>query len=615
MKLFSWVGDKLEDVHLRLSADADLASDTPSMRSTSGTYMCLSGRNTKSALNGRSKRQTAVAHSTPEAEMASADEALRTEGLPALELWATILLREVKLRMQEDNDACRLIIISGKNPNMRYLNRTHKINVSWIHECYVAGLFELDRCPTAEMEADIMTKPITKADYWRTARLNISIAFDKEASWKEPRPVATPRIAAPATILRPRYLFEFCCGENSKLGIHAGDCIVVRLTAAHDMTSESGLAYALAKVDEAIQADGDILLWSSMPCTGGSPWQNINKRHESARAKIKEHINLFNKLWVSFVKMATYVKSASSHAHIAMEWPKGCSYWRLRKVECFVKEFLPLRCICNGCMVELRSIKNGKLIAKPWSIKTDCIEITEAFAGYTCNHEATMHHPCEGQDTKLSEEYTTIMVNLIHDGYRQATKTACTKTDSPQQDRLKNQIKATALCATTAMSGSGSSSVWQTAAFADREVPWDQWLRTTLRQALQIYFPELTQSFGSGNCSLVETAKMLQVLYSKSASHFMWCSGVKMAPVLAADSNVVPPMREKDVTLSGVKAVIVGDSFLTMLKKVVRKSDGATCERELQEVSGSMTVKVMAEGGAQIRELLRLTKTALEAGN
>ena len=465
------------------------------------------------------------------------------------------------------------------------------------------------------MEADIMTKPITKADYWRTARLNISIAFDKEASWKEPRPVATPRIAAPATILRPRYLFEFCCGENSKLGIHAGDCIVVRLTAAHDMTSETGLAYALAKVDEAIQADGDILLWSSMPCTGGSPWQNINKRHESARAKIKEHINLFNKLWVSFVKMATYVKSASSHAHIAMEWPKGCSYWRLRKVECFVKEFLPLHCICNGCMVELRSIKNGKLIAKPWSIKTDCIEITEAFAGYTCNHEATMHHPCEGQDTKLSEEHTIIMVNLIHDGYRQATKTACTKTDSPQQDRLKNQIKATALCATTAMSGSGSSSVWQTAAFADREVPWDQWLRTTLRQALQIYYPGLTQSFGSGNCCLVETAKMLQVLYSKSASHFMWCSGVKMAPVLAADGNVVPPMREKDVTLSGVKAVVVGDSFLTMLKKVVRKSDGATCERELQEVSGSLTVKVMAEGGAQIRDLIRLTQAALEAGN
>jgi hypothetical protein len=79
IKLFSWIGDRMEDVHLRLSADADLASDIPSMRSTSGTYLALSGKNTKCALNGRSKKQTAVAHSTPEAELASVDEALRTE--------------------------------------------------------------------------------------------------------------------------------------------------------------------------------------------------------------------------------------------------------------------------------------------------------------------------------------------------------------------------------------------------------------------------------------------------------------------------------------------------------------------------------------------------------
>ena len=106
------------------------------MRSTSGTYLALFGPNTKAPLNGRSKRQTAVSHSTPEAEIAAADEALRAEGIPATELWNTVLKRQVQLRLQEDNDACRTIIVSGKNPNIRYMNRTHKINIAWIHECH-----------------------------------------------------------------------------------------------------------------------------------------------------------------------------------------------------------------------------------------------------------------------------------------------------------------------------------------------------------------------------------------------------------------------------------------------------------------------------------------------
>ena len=71
-----------------------------------------------------------------------------------------------------------------ENPNIRYMNRTHRINVAWIHETFKGGLFELDRCPTEEMEADIFTKPIVKPDYWTKARRNISIAFTKEQVWE-----------------------------------------------------------------------------------------------------------------------------------------------------------------------------------------------------------------------------------------------------------------------------------------------------------------------------------------------------------------------------------------------------------------------------------------------
>ena len=134
------------------------------------------------------------------------DEALRTEGLPALDLWATICCREVKLRLQEDNDACRIVVVSGKNPNIRCMNRTHKINIAWVHESYRSGLFELDRCPSNEMEADIFTKPIVKPDYWRNARLNISIAWEKEATWAK----VGKQVATPCTANAPnRELLEF----------------------------------------------------------------------------------------------------------------------------------------------------------------------------------------------------------------------------------------------------------------------------------------------------------------------------------------------------------------------------------------------------------------------
>ena len=70
------------------------------------------------------------------------------------------------------------------------------------------------------------------------------------------------------------------------MGIHAVDCIVIRLTAAHDMTSESGLAYALAKVDEAVQADGDILLWSPIQAVlhGRTLIRSMNQHEQRSKS-------------------------------------------------------------------------------------------------------------------------------------------------------------------------------------------------------------------------------------------------------------------------------------------------------------------------------------------
>jgi hypothetical protein len=284
------------------------------------------------------------------------------------------------------------------------------------------------------MEADIMTKPITKPDYWKNARLNISIAWPSEVKWHEVQRQQTATSsskAAAAQKARPRYLVEYCCGEDSLLGQttkHSEGCISVRLTEAHDMTTKYGMDYAKSRVSEANRANGDILLWSAMPCTGGSPWQNYNKRFESARVKIQQHIELFDKLWCNFEKLVSYTQQqikqsrnksqgqpCASRMWTAIEWPKDCSYWRLDKVRAFIYRNQLQTRVINGCMLDLFStIHPGKLIPKPWIIETDSECLSFAFEDRTCNRQAAMlsgktreHAACEGKDTKLTENYTS----------------------------------------------------------------------------------------------------------------------------------------------------------------------------------------------------------------
>ena len=127
--------------------------------------MCIRD-STSFVLGGVSKCQTCVSHSTPEAEIVAFDMAVRSEGLPALDFWETVLQRKVRMRALEDNQATMRIIQTGKNPALRHLNRTHRVSVSWLHERCARGDFELEYCDTDEQCADIFTKSFVNAVKW-----------------------------------------------------------------------------------------------------------------------------------------------------------------------------------------------------------------------------------------------------------------------------------------------------------------------------------------------------------------------------------------------------------------------------------------------------------------
>ena len=83
---FNYVGNKLEDCFLALFQDASFAGDLKDSKSTSGGVLCLIGSHTYVTLAWKCKKQTAISHSSAEAEVISLDAGLRMEGIPALAL-------------------------------------------------------------------------------------------------------------------------------------------------------------------------------------------------------------------------------------------------------------------------------------------------------------------------------------------------------------------------------------------------------------------------------------------------------------------------------------------------------------------------------------------------
>ena len=153
---YAWVGNWVHDIAPHLYADADFASDHRHTKSHNGVQLCLKGTMTFMPLSGVSKKQDAVSHSTPEAEIVAAAFAVRREALPSSILWELLLVDPaasvpradkaengyVWTTFHEDNQTMIRVVETGRNPTMRHLGRTHYIQVSWLNERFQAKDFE-----------------------------------------------------------------------------------------------------------------------------------------------------------------------------------------------------------------------------------------------------------------------------------------------------------------------------------------------------------------------------------------------------------------------------------------------------------------------------------------
>ena len=116
------------------------------------------------------------------------------------------------------------------------------------------------------------------------------------------------------------------------------------------------------------------------------------------------------------------LKSIAAFLHgwlIAIEWPKTCAYWKRKKVKALLALLGLQRIEILGCMLGLTA-SDGLPIKKPWYSATNCLELISMLKGKVCKGHHERHTPCQGSETKRTEQYTPELARIVHDAFRRS---------------------------------------------------------------------------------------------------------------------------------------------------------------------------------------------------
>ena len=209
-------------------------------------------------------------------------------------------------------------------------------------------------------------------------------------------------------------LFEFACSLNSQLGSTSEQCNInhLRLCWEHiDLGDENQCSQLDYQIEESAKT-APPHLWSSIPCTSGSPWQYINRKRGGAAftRRLAHQLKESKRLFKSFCRRAELVLKLGGA--VCFEWPRYSTGWKRPDVVAFFEahpEFLEAN--FDGCAVGLRS-KAGNPIKKPSRVRTTSQRIYDAFHDKKCSCTHP-HGKCEGAETARSAMYPSQMTYMI----------------------------------------------------------------------------------------------------------------------------------------------------------------------------------------------------------
>ena len=511
MTMRGFMGDKFSECQLWLFADADFAGEYDN-KSTTGTFMALVGPNTYWPINAFSKKQTATAMSSTEAEVVAANHAVRAQGLPSLSLFNYLIamsdpkcppqaktrragvaakpkaptlhepvsiaridreLDELRygflhdgpesvanvnhlqvrlgpcftIRFMEDNQATITILSNGNSVNMRHTDRTQRVSFSWLKETFDSDQFDLINVNTLHQAADVLTKPFTSPQKWNSAlyMLNMVPYTYKQPKSKGNSLAVTPSRGDPVQYFdistpdnsdneeldqggnalpsqqpktKQRLMVEWCCSPDSKLGQQRAaskGCTVFRVTENEDATTRKCVEQMTQKTIQFWKENGkcNVHVHISLPCTGGCPWNNVNKDLPGGKERIQQHQKKFAALLKNadkFLEGISVVKPT-----ISFELPSFCEYWKWKSVKNFKRKYRLVDYKLHGCQVGVTD-EHGTPIKKGWTVASD-IEAFAALEQLRCDGQH-VHAQSRGKALRDAEGYTFKLTDKIHTMFR-----------------------------------------------------------------------------------------------------------------------------------------------------------------------------------------------------
>ena len=186
--------------------------------------------------------------------------------------------------------------------------------MGWLSEQFRRKHYQLAHISTSLQAADILTKPFTSIEKWGKALKLISVGDVKSNARSGGAGAVSPPAIPSAAASRPldvgikRLIVEVCCSSESLLGQIATkefkDCHVARITEEYDLNKSSTRKDVISLAKSCSKHNIPVLVWVSLPCTGGSSWSHVNLTLPGNREKVIEARKKFVKLWASFVDMS-----------------------------------------------------------------------------------------------------------------------------------------------------------------------------------------------------------------------------------------------------------------------------------------------------------------------
>ena len=216
---------------------------------------------------------------------------------------------------------------------------------------------------------------------------------------------------------KDRMIIEFCCSKDSSLGKSSNatrGAHVMRVHEALQAQTKACESNILKEAERFRKSNPKcpILVFASLPCTGGSNWIKVNEMGGETE-KGKEHRKKFRDLLKALKRLLR--KLAVFSPKIAFELPKTCLYWSWPEVQALIKQHSLRVARIDGCMMGVVD-KDGIPLLKAWCIATNVSTMLN-LKGVTCDntHE---HGTPRGQALKEAGNYTPHMAKLLHNAWR-----------------------------------------------------------------------------------------------------------------------------------------------------------------------------------------------------